>query len=71
VVPSSYPLKWGLGKSAGISGAVRTDHAFKQGLVSMLSAFFEGFIVSTLIFYVLFSFNAVNPADQFSFCTMS
>jgi phosphatidylserine decarboxylase len=57
----------GLGKSAGISGAVRTDHAFKQGLVSMLSAFFEGFIVSTLIFYVLFSFNAVNPADQFSF----
>ncbi|HMV43799.1 MAG TPA: archaetidylserine decarboxylase, partial [Leptospiraceae bacterium] len=57
----------GLGKSAGISGAVRTDHAFKQGLVSMLSAFFEGFIVSTLIFYLLFSANAVGLEDQMFF----
>ena len=57
----------GLGKSAGVSGAVRTDHAFKQGLVSMLSAFFEGFVVSTMIFYLLFSYNAVNLEDQFSF----
>lgn len=61
----------GLGKSAGISGAVRTDHAFKQGLVSMLSAFFEGFIVSTLIF--MFCFLSMQSIHQiyFLFYTMS
>jgi len=54
----------GLGKSAGISGSVRTDYAFKHGLVSMLSVFIEGIFISTFTIYALFSFNAVNTADQ-------
>ncbi|MCB1177395.1 MAG: phosphatidylserine decarboxylase [Leptospiraceae bacterium] len=54
----------GVGKSAGISGVVRTDYAFKHGLVGMLSLFFEGIIISTLTVYILFSNNAVGIDDQ-------
>jgi phosphatidylserine decarboxylase len=53
----------GVGKSAGISGVVRTDSPIKQGLVSMLSSFFEGFIVSTLVFYLLYS-NGVTSSEK-------
>ncbi|MBE7412980.1 MAG: archaetidylserine decarboxylase [Leptospiraceae bacterium] len=54
----------GVGKSAGISGVVRTDSPVKQGLVSMLSSFFEGMIVSTLVFYLLVSSNALSFDSQ-------
>lgn len=54
----------GLGKSAGISGAVRTDYPIKHGLVSMLQPIFETVVVSTLTFYALFSNNAVDFNDQ-------
>jgi phosphatidylserine decarboxylase len=54
----------GYGKSAGITGVVRTDYPFKQGLVSMLSLMFETMIISTLTIYLLFSINAVNIEDQ-------
>jgi phosphatidylserine decarboxylase len=54
----------GVGKSAGISGVVRTDYAFKHGLVSMLSLFMEGVIISTMTIYVLFSYNAVGLEEQ-------
>lgn len=57
----------GIGKSAGISGVVRTDYPFKHGLVSMLSIFFEAFIIATLIGYLLYSNNAVNTSDQSAF----
>ncbi|TGN02138.1 archaetidylserine decarboxylase [Leptospira dzoumogneensis] len=46
----------GIGKSAGVAGVVRTDSAAKQGIVSMLATFFEGFVISTLVIYALFSF---------------
>ncbi|EPG67610.1 archaetidylserine decarboxylase [Leptospira wolffii] len=46
----------GIGKSAGVAGVVRTDAAAKQGIVSMLATFFEGFVVSTFVIYALFSF---------------
>ncbi len=46
----------GIGKSAGVAGVVRTDAAAKQGIVSMLATFFEGFVISTLVIYALFSF---------------
>lgn len=54
----------GLGKSAGISGAVRTDYPIKHGLVSMLQPIFEAIVISTLTFYALFSHNAVDFNDQ-------
>lgn len=57
----------GVAKSAGLSGVVRTDAPFKQGLVSMLATFFEGFVVSTMVIYLLFSNNAVNTEDQLFF----
>lgn len=57
----------GLGKSAGVSGAVRTDFPFKQGLVNMLSTFFEGIIISTLLFYFLISYNLTDTNSQIIF----
>jgi len=48
----------GVGKSSGVAGVVRTDYPAKQGLVSMLSTFLEGFVTATLVGYVLFSFGA-------------
>ncbi|MDX1958458.1 MAG: archaetidylserine decarboxylase [Leptospiraceae bacterium] len=57
----------GVGKSGGISGVVRTDYPFKQGLVAMLSLAFEGIVISTLVFYLLYSNNAVNLDDQIRF----
>ncbi|MCC6275459.1 MAG: phosphatidylserine decarboxylase [Leptospiraceae bacterium] len=54
----------GVGKSAGVSGVVRTDSPVKQGLVSMLSSFFEGIIISTLVSYVLMSSNAFSFDSQ-------
>jgi phosphatidylserine decarboxylase len=57
----------GLGKSAGVSGAVRTDFAFKQGLVTMLSSFIEGIFISTLIFYLLISLNLTTITSQLQF----
>lgn len=54
----------GVGKSAGISGVVRTDFPFKHGLVSMLSLVLEGIIISTLTIYLLFSVNAVSISSQ-------
>ncbi|GBF50667.1 bifunctional phosphatidylserine decarboxylase and sodium/alanine symporter [Leptospira ryugenii] len=50
----------GVGKSAGVAGVVRTDYAAKQGLVSMFATFCEGFILATLVGYVLYSYGAVN-----------
>ncbi|TGK78923.1 phosphatidylserine decarboxylase [Leptospira noumeaensis] len=49
-----------VGKSSGIAGVVRTDYAAKQGLVSMLASFFEGFVMATLVGFVLYSYGAVN-----------
>ncbi len=49
-----------VGKSSGVAGVVRTDYAAKQGLVSMLATFFEGFIMATLVGFVLYSYGAVN-----------
>ena len=57
-------IEMGLGKSAGVSGAVRTDYPFKQGLVAMLPPIFESLVISTLTIYALFSYNAVNIEDQ-------
>ncbi len=57
----------GLGKSAGVSGAVRTDYSFKQGLVNMLSSFFEGIFISTLVFYFFISNNLTDTNSQVSF----
>ncbi|MCB1158039.1 MAG: phosphatidylserine decarboxylase, partial [Leptospiraceae bacterium] len=57
----------GVGKSAGISGVVRTDSPVKQGLVSMLSSAFEGFVTSTLIFYLLVSVDASSLSRQKEF----
>ncbi|EPG75696.1 phosphatidylserine decarboxylase [Leptospira fainei serovar Hurstbridge str. BUT 6] len=57
----------GIGKSAGVAGVVRTDHAAKQGLVSMLATFFEGFIVATLVIYALYSFGVRNLDGLLSF----
>jgi len=57
----------GVGKSSGVAGVVRTDYPAKQGLVSMLSTFLEGFVTATLIGFVLFSFGAtdLNFVSQF------
>ncbi|ULH27489.1 archaetidylserine decarboxylase [Leptospira weilii] len=57
----------GIGKSAGLSGVVRTDYPAKQGLVSMLATFFEGFIISTLVIYVLSSYGAFKMEEQVVF----
>lgn len=57
----------GIGKSAGLSGVVRTDYPAKQGLVSMLATFFEGFVVSTLVIYVLSSYGAFRMEEQVVF----
>jgi phosphatidylserine decarboxylase len=57
----------GIGKSAGVSGVVRTDYAFKQGLVSMLSSLLEGFFISTILFYLLFSNNLTSLESQIQF----
>ncbi|PJZ54770.1 archaetidylserine decarboxylase [Leptospira adleri] len=57
----------GIGKSAGVSGVVRTDFPAKQGLVSMLATFFEGFIVSTLVIYALSSYGAFKMEEQMFF----
>ncbi|EQA36467.1 phosphatidylserine decarboxylase [Leptospira inadai serovar Lyme str. 10] len=57
----------GIGKSAGVAGVVRTDHAAKQGLVSMLATFFEGFIVATLVIYALYSFGVRDLEGVLSF----
>ncbi|MCE9501719.1 MAG: archaetidylserine decarboxylase [Leptospira sp.] len=57
----------GMGKSAGISGIVRTDSPVKQGLVSMLSTLFEGFVVSTLVFYALYSYGVSGAESQLGF----
>ncbi|WP_411823445.1 archaetidylserine decarboxylase [Leptospira sp. 'Mane'] len=58
-----------VGKSSGVAGVVRTDYAAKQGLVSMLATFFEGFIMATLVGFVLYSFGAVNAEAIFDFPT--
>ncbi|MEM7181676.1 MAG: archaetidylserine decarboxylase [Spirochaetota bacterium] len=60
----------GVGKIAGISGVVRTDSPIKQGLASMMSSFFEGFIISTLIFYLLYSLNAHTLLQQKQFVAL-
>ncbi|MDV6235199.1 archaetidylserine decarboxylase [Leptospira ellisii] len=57
----------GIGKSAGISGVVRTDFPAKQGLVSMLATFFEGFVISTMVIYALSSYGAFQMQEQFLF----
>lgn len=57
----------GIGKSAGVSGVVRTDYPAKQGLVSMLATFFEGFVVSTLVIYILSSYGAFKLEEQLLF----
>lgn len=57
-------VEMGLGKSAGISGAVRTDYPIKQGLVAMLLPIFESLVISSLTVYALFSSNAVDFNDQ-------
>ncbi|MBM9577932.1 phosphatidylserine decarboxylase [Leptospira sp. 201903070] len=57
----------GIGKSAGVSGVVRTDYPAKQGLVSMLATFFEGFIISTLVIYALSSYGAFKMEEQMFF----
>jgi phosphatidylserine decarboxylase len=57
-------IEMGIGKSAGVSGAVRTDYPFKQGLVAMLPPIFESTIIATLTVYLLFSYNAVAIEDQ-------
>jgi len=57
----------GIGKSAGLAGVVRTDYAAKQGLVSMLATFFEGFIMATMIGFVLYSFGAVTVESVLAF----
>ena len=57
-------IEMGIGKSAGVSGAVRTDYPFKQGLVAMLPPIFEATIIATLTVYLLFSYNAVALEDQ-------
>jgi phosphatidylserine decarboxylase len=57
----------GVGKSAGVSGAVRTDYPAKHGLVSMLSTFFEAFIISPIFAYILFSHGAIGMEEQFLF----
>lgn len=57
----------GVGKIAGISGVVRTDSPVKHGLVTMLTSFFEGFIISTIIFYLLYSLNASTLLGQKQF----
>ncbi|MCZ8238780.1 MAG: archaetidylserine decarboxylase [Leptospiraceae bacterium] len=57
----------GIGKSAGVSGSVRTDYPAKHGLVSMLSTFFEAFLVSPLFAYILFSNGAIGMEDQLVF----
>ncbi|EMJ36607.1 phosphatidylserine decarboxylase [Leptospira interrogans str. FPW1039] len=57
----------GIGKSAGLSGVVRTDYPAKQGLVSMLATFFEGFIISTLVVYALSSYGAFKMEEQLVF----
>ncbi|TGK17356.1 phosphatidylserine decarboxylase [Leptospira fluminis] len=57
----------GIGKSAGVAGVVRTDQAAKQGLVSMLATFFEGFIVATLVIYALYSFGVKDTEGILSF----
>ncbi|TGM99309.1 archaetidylserine decarboxylase [Leptospira yasudae] len=57
----------GIGKSAGLSGVVRTDYPAKQGLVSMLATFFEGFVVSTLVIYALSSYGAFKMEEQLLF----
>ncbi len=57
-------IELGLGKSAGVSGAVRTDYPFKQGLVAMIPPVFESLVISTMTIYALFSYNAVSIEDQ-------
>ncbi|PJZ70170.1 archaetidylserine decarboxylase, partial [Leptospira perolatii] len=39
----------------------------KHGLVSMLATFFEGFVVSTLVIYALYSFGARDKESLYSF----
>jgi phosphatidylserine decarboxylase len=57
-------IEMGIGKSAGVSGAVRTDYPFKQGLVAMIPPVFESLVISTMTIYALFSYNAVSIEDQ-------
>ncbi|MDF3818855.1 archaetidylserine decarboxylase [Leptospira sp. 96542] len=56
-----------VGKSSGIAGVVRTDYAAKQGLVSMLASFFEGFVMATLVGFVLYSYGAVSLESILAF----
>ncbi|MCZ8158155.1 MAG: archaetidylserine decarboxylase [Leptospira sp.] len=57
----------GIGKSAGVAGVVRTDYAAKQGLVSMLATFFEGFVMATMVGFVLYSYGAVTVESVLAF----
>ncbi|MCC5814872.1 MAG: phosphatidylserine decarboxylase, partial [Leptospira sp.] len=57
----------GVGRSAGVSGVVRTDYPAKHGLVSMLATFLESFVVATLIAYIYYSNGAIGFESQTAF----
>ncbi|WCL50400.1 archaetidylserine decarboxylase [Leptospira sp. GIMC2001] len=57
----------GVGKSAGVSGVVRTDYPAKHGLVSMLATFAESFIFAPIFAYILYTNGAISTGDQIEF----
>lgn len=57
----------GVGKSSGVSGAVRTDYPAKHGLVSMLATFAEAFFLAPLFAYILYSHGAIGGEEQIQF----
>jgi len=57
----------GVGKSAGVSGVVRTDYPAKHGLVAMIATFTESFLIATLVGYIYYSNNAVAGHAQIDF----
>ena len=56
-------METGVGKSAGISGVVKTDYSAKHGLVAMLSGA-AGILVSFFVSYVLYSFQVASMEEQ-------
>lgn len=57
----------GVGKSAGVSGIVRTDYPAKHGLVSMLATFVEAFLLAPVFAFILYSHGAIGGESQFLF----
>lgn len=57
----------GVGKSAGISGLVRTDYPAKHGLVGMIATFVESYIMATMIAYIYYSHGAIDANSLLQF----